>query len=104
MSRLDMLSPKSSLKKRSNSPFLLVDSLDVRCAKRLHDFAAEHVMNFDRDEQVIMIGHEAVRKNIDPFAFEILLDLSEKETPVSGLEEDILAVDAAIIQVIDVIG
>lgn len=99
-----MLAPKSSLKKRPDSPFLLVYRLDVRCAKRLHDFAAKHVINFDRDEQVIMIGHEAVSQDINPFAFEILLYLSKKETPVSGLEEDILAVDATVVQVIDVIG
>ena len=92
-----------ALIERTDALLLTVDGFDVGCAKGLHDFITD-ILPAQMDKKVIMIGHQAVSQNDDKVGGEVSAHSLDEEAPVIFVEEDRLAVDAPIVEVVIVAG
>jgi hypothetical protein len=88
---------------RPDALLLAVEGFDVGCAKGLHDFVT-NILPAQIDEEVVMVGHQTVSQNDDQVWNEILAHPLDEETPVVFVQEDGLAVDAPIVNVVVVAG
>lgn len=94
---------ESALIERADALLLFVDGFDVGCAEGLHHLFTD-VLDLQVDEDVVMIGHEAVGEDEEKLRLEVVAHLLDEESPVFLAKEDGLAVDAAIVEVVVVAG
>lgn len=92
-----------SLVKWPDALLLAIDGFDVGGTEGLHDFVT-NIFGLQVNQEVVMVGHEAVGENQDEIGYEVVTHFLDEKAPVVFVEEDGLAVDASVVEVVVVTG